>query len=90
MRKSVIAAVGAFGRRLGLPGAGTALLLPGAAWAANFKRVPGTEEAKESDPDMILGLVHTNTAFFIAVGVIAVFWFLFGGGRKAKVGRKGH
>ena len=63
---------------------------PGLAWTAEFKSVPGAaEEGGGEDPDMILGLIHANTLFFIALGVFAVFWFLFGGGRRANIGRKG-
>jgi hypothetical protein len=58
-----------------------------------FKQAPlqkGAEAAAAAqDADMILGLVHANTLFFIVAGVGAVFWFLFGGGRKARVGRSG-
>ena len=63
----------------------------GAAEAANFKSAPKADESGGGGggPDTILGIVHINTAFFIAVGVIAFVWFLFGGGRKPKVGRKG-
>ena len=62
----------------------------GAARAAQFQKAPGTENAEEGGgiPDTIFGIVHVNTAFFIAVGVFAFFWFVFGGGRKPKVGRK--
>ncbi len=55
---------------------------------ASFKQAPSVEQAEDGGPDTILGLIHVNTAFFIAVGVIAFFWFLFGGERKAKIGRK--
>ena len=62
----------------------------GAARAAQFQKAPSAEKAEEGGgmPDTILGIVHVNTAFFIAVGVIAFVWFVFGGGRKPKVGRK--
>ena len=64
--------------------------LLGAARAAQFQKAPSAEKAEEGGgmPDTILGIVHVNTLFFIAVGVFAFFWFVFGGGRKAKVGRK--
>lgn len=82
------------GKTAGWTGAFTALpavLGPAAAWAQNFKSAP--EAAEEGGgggaetPDTILGLIHVNTAFFIAIGVIAAYWFLFGGGRKPKIGR---
>lgn len=59
---------------------------------AQFKMAPKAVEAEAAaqDSDMILGLVHANTLFFVVAGVGAVLWFLFGGGRKAKVGRTGH
>ncbi len=66
------------------------LTAPGLAWTAEFKKVPGGPEGGGEDPDMILGLIHANTLFFVALAVFGVFWFLFGGGRKAKIGRKGH
>ena len=90
MRKSAAAGIGAVRRCLQRPALGVALLAPGLARAASFKQAPGIEKPEESDSDMILGVVHANTRFFVALGVFAVFWFLLGGGRKAKVGRKGH
>ncbi|HUF87494.1 MAG TPA: hypothetical protein VMM59_08935 [Thermohalobaculum sp.] len=71
---------------------GAALLVPGTAWAAAFKQAPGAdkESGGTGGPDTILGLVDINTAFFIAVGVVAFFWFLFGGGRRAKLRGKDH
>ena len=84
----------AFGRvRRVLAGAAALGAIPGMAWAASFKQVPGASEdggGAGEDPDMILGLIHANTLFFIVLGVFCVFWFLFGGGRKAQIGRKGH
>ena len=75
-----------------LPGmlASLALAAPSQAWAAQFKQAPGAPDEADGGGDMILGLVHANTLFFIALGVFCVFWFLLGGGRKAKIGRKGH
>lgn len=75
--------------------------LPGLAAAQDFGEgkpgalfkqapVPKAAEAAAQDSDMILGLIHANTLFFIVAGLGAVFWFLFGGGRKAKLGRTGH
>lgn len=99
MRISIIAAGRARAgmSRLGPPlrawAVGAVLLAPGAAWAAIFKQAPGVDkegEAASTGPDTILGLIHVNTAFFIAIGILAVAWFLFGGGRKAKLGRKAH
>lgn len=60
----------------------------GGGSGASFKAAPRAAEAEAADqgPDTILGIIEINTAFFIAVGVIAFFWFVFGGGRKAKVG----
>ncbi len=43
-------------------------------------------EAAAAAPDMILG-IPVNTLFFVAAGVIALFWFTLGGGRKPKVTR---
>lgn len=73
--------------RLGLM---TSLMLaaPGLASTAQFKQAPGVPE-KDGEPVVILGLIHANTLLFIALGVFGVFWFLFGGGRKAKIGRRG-
>ena len=87
-----LAAVGRVRRML--LGAAMLVAAPAMARAASFKQVPGASEdgggAGGNDSDMILGLIHANTLFFIALGVFCVFWFLFGGGRKAQVGRKGH
>lgn len=72
---------------------GAVVWAPGLAWTAQFKQAPGVEKAEagaEAGDGMILGLIHENTLFFIALAVFCVFWFLFGGGRKAKVGRSGH
>ena len=43
-------------------------------------------EAASAMPDVILG-IPVNTMFFVAAGVIAVFWFTLGGGRKPKITR---
>ena len=54
-----------------------------------FQAAPNAPEAggdASSGFDEVLG-VSVNTLFFIAAGVVAVFWFAFGGGRKVKVGR---
>ena len=55
-----------------------------------FQTAPKSPDA-ELDPqaaaqagDMILG-IPANTIFYIVAGVIALFWFTMGGGRKAKV-----
>ncbi len=82
--------------RLGQCAAGISTIALGltvAAMAAaqsgkNFKMAPKsveTEAASEAS-DMILG-VSVNTMFFVAAGVIALFWFTLGGGRKPKVTR---
>jgi hypothetical protein len=75
-----------------LLGVTTSLLLaaPGLAWTAQFKEAPGLPEEGKAGDGMILGVIHENTLFFVALGVFGVFWFLLGGGRKAKIGRKGH
>jgi hypothetical protein len=58
----------------------------------NFKAAPKAPEseaelaAASDSADMILGF-PVNTLFFIAAGVVAVFWFTLGGGRKPKVTR---
>ena len=56
-----------------------------------FQAAPKTPEAEAADAeaaaqagDMIFG-IPANTVFFVAVGVVALFWFTMGGGRKAKV-----
>lgn len=68
----------------------TAVLASAAARAQTFKSAPNADDegAGAEAPDTILGLIHINTAFFIAIGVIALYWFLFGGGRKPKIGRE--
>ena len=66
------------------------LLAPEIALAARFKKAPNVGEEESTGPDTILGLIHVNTAFFIVLGIVAAFWFLFGGGRKANLGRKDH
>ena len=60
---------------------------------AQFQAAPKSAEAEAAEaaaassmPEMILG-IPVNTLFFVAAGVIAVFWFSFGGGRKAKINR---
>jgi len=89
--------------RLGQCAAGistTALGITVAAMAAaqsggNFKAAPKSAEAAAAEAeaaaasdsiDMIFG-IPVNTLFFVAAGVIAVFWFTLGGGRKPKVSR---
>ncbi len=58
----------------------------------NFQTAPkapeaDVEAAAASDSiEMILG-ISVNTLFFVAAGVIALFWFTLGGGRKPKVSR---
>lgn len=89
------------GGRLGQGAAGISAFALGLAVAAmaaaqsggNFQTAPksaATEAAEATAaaaaPDMILG-IEVNTIFFIAAGVIAVFWFTLGGGRKPKVSR---
>ncbi len=56
-----------------------------------FQTAPRSPDAEAADAeaaaqagDMILG-IPANTIFFVAVGVVALFWFTMGGGRKAKV-----
>ena len=88
-------------RRLGRCAAGIstcALGITVAAMAAaqsggNFKAAPKSAEAEAAEaaaasvmPDAILG-IPVNTLFFVAAGVLAVFWFTLGGGRKPKVTR---
>ena len=58
-----------------------------------FQPAPKSAETEAAEaaaaaamPDMILGF-PVNTLFFVAAGVIAVLWFSFGGGSKAKVSR---
>lgn len=82
--------IGESGGWVGALTALTAILGPAVARAAIFKSAPNAAEdgGGADGPDTILGLIHINTAFFIAIGVIALYWFLFGGGRKPKVGRK--
>ena len=84
-------------RRIGGWAAGCSAMLVSLAVAADamaasgkFKSVPGAAAEGGGSDDMILGLVSANTLFFICAGVFAVFWFIFGGGRKPKVGREGH
>jgi len=50
---------------------------------AAFKQAPKSVEAEAQGVDMILG-IPANTIFFVAAGVIAIFWFTVGGGRRAK------
>ena len=47
-----------------------------------FQAAPKAPDADATD--MILG-IPVNTIFFVAAGVIALFWFTLGGGRKPKV-----
>jgi len=61
-----------------------------AAAGGKFKAPPVTAEAQaaaEAEPTMILGY-EANTMFFVAAGVIALFWFTLGGGRKPKLNRE--
>ena len=58
---------------------------------ARFQAAPKSPETEAVDAeaaaqvgDMIFG-IPVNTIFFVAVGVVALFWFTMGGGRKAKV-----
>jgi hypothetical protein len=58
-----------------------------------FQAAPKSAEAEAAEaaaaagmPDVILG-IPVNTMFFVAAGVVAVFWFTLGGGRKPKVSR---
>ena len=89
-------------RRLGQWAAGIsagALGITVAAMAAaqtggKFKAAPKAPEAEGDTaaaaseiPDVIFG-IPVNTMFFVAAGVVAVFWFTLGGGRKPKVSRK--
>ena len=92
--------MGRIRRRLGRCAAGIstgALGITVAAMAVaqsggNFKTAPmppeaeGEAAAASDGIDMILG-IPVNTIFFIAAGVIALFWFTLGGGRKPKVSR---
>jgi len=88
-------------RRLGRCAAGISTCALGVSVAAmamaqsgkTFKAAPMPAEAEaeaaaaeSAMPDVILG-IPVNTIFFVAAGVIALFWFTFGGGRKAKVTR---
>ena len=60
---------------------------------SRFKAAPkppgaeGEAEAASAGLEVIMG-VHVNTLFFVATGVIALFWFTIGGGRKPKVTRR--
>jgi ribose/xylose/arabinose/galactoside ABC-type transport system permease subunit len=63
----------------------------GKSGSGRFQAAPKSPEAEAVDAeaaaqagDMILG-IPANTVFYVAVGVIALFWFTMGGGRKAKV-----
>ena len=50
----------------------------------HFSAAPVPKSDEEANSlDYIMG-VHVNTLFFVAVGVVALFWFTLGGGRKAK------
>ena len=80
------AAAGAFWLTAGAAAGAFAQGFGGGSSGASFKAAPKAAEAEEQGPETILGIIEVNTAFFIAVGVIAFFWFVFGGGRKAKVG----
>ena len=51
-----------------------------------FELAPRAPEPEAEMIEQIFG-IPVNTLFFIAAGVIAVFWFTLGGGRKPKVTR---
>jgi hypothetical protein len=56
---------------------------------SRFQAAPKAPDAEVAEagaqaPDMILG-IEANTIFFVAAGIVAVFWFGFSGGRKAKI-----
>ena len=56
---------------------------------SRFQGAPKAPDAEAAEagaqaPDMILG-IEANTIFFVAAGMVAVFWFGFSGGRKAKI-----
>ena len=61
-----------------------------------FKTAPKSPEAEAAAEaaaasegiDMILG-IPVNTLFFVAAGLIGLFWFTLGGGRKPKISRSG-
>jgi len=58
----------------------------------HFTSAPGqnaaADEPEQMVPDSIMG-VHVNTIFLVAVGVIALYWFTLGGGRRAKIKKLG-
>ena len=65
----------------------------GGASGGRFKPAPSSaagDAAGGGGDGMILGLVSANTLFFITAGLIALFWFTVGGGRRPQVGRRGH
>ena len=64
----------------------TAQNVYGQTGGGRFQAAPKAPEAEAAASDMILGF-PVNTLFFVAAGVIAVFWFTLGGGRKPKVTR---
>lgn len=53
-----------------------------------FKAAPVSEDAEAASGglDYIMG-VHINTLFFVTAGLIGIYWFTMGGGRKARVSR---
>jgi hypothetical protein len=70
----------------------TVIAMSEAQAAKTFKTAPKSAEAEAEAagvgvPDVILG-VEANTLFFIAAGVVALFWFTLGGGRKPKISRE--
>ena len=59
--------------------------------SGRFKAAPKPPDAEDAAAasqglDQIMG-VHINTLFFVVAGLIAVYWFTMGGGRKPKVSR---
>ena len=62
----------------------TAQNVYGQTSGGRFKAAPKATDADAEAATMIFG-ISTNTIFFVAVGVIALFWFTLGGGRKPKV-----
>ena len=61
------------------------------AGTGRFKAAPKPPDPEDAEAaadglDYIMG-VHINTLFFVVAGLIAVYWFTMGGGRKPKVSR---
>lgn len=68
----------------------TVMVMSEAQAGKTFKAAPRSAEAEAEAagaPDMIMGF-EFNTLFFIAAGVLALFWFTLGGGRKPKISRE--